>query len=56
MTFIQVDIYHLMGPLRMLYFRGFDLIFQGQIFQMQISLKWLANMQHTAFIDSDICH
>ena len=22
--------------------RGFDLIFQGQIFQMQISLKWLA--------------
>ena len=36
--------------------RDLDQLYQGQIFQMQISLKWLAKHYHTAFIDSDIWH
>ena len=35
------------GTIANVVLRGFDPIFQGQIFQMQISLKWLA--QHTTY-------
>ena len=35
-------LYRSNGTIANVILRGFDLIFQGQIFQMQISLKWLA--------------
>ena len=34
------------GTIANVLLRGFDLIFQGQIFQMQIPLKWLAKHGH----------
>ena len=37
MTFIQVDICHRIGTIANVELRGIELIFKGQIFQMQIS-------------------
>ena len=42
MTFIQIKFFPSNGTIANVVLRGFDLNFQGQIFQMQISLKWLA--------------